>query len=100
MNRPGANYHRTVHGEDDSWFIVRMALNSKPADFIQALQDEGHTICVVPGSRLTTFGIGMCIKEVDGSWANAPLGVFVESGYESNDGKVASTRLPLSGLNM
>ena len=62
--------------------------------------DNGHEIEVVPSSRLTTFGVGMCIKENDGSYTNVPLGVFLESGYADKDGRMAPAMLPHSGLDM
>lgn len=57
---------------------------------------------VAPSSRLTTFGVGMCVEEKDGFWTNvAPLGIFLESGYEEDrHGRIAPSMLPDYGLDM
>jgi len=101
LNKLGANYFKRVN-HDDSLFSVEIGgrVVSTPSDFVQALIDSGHKVQVVPTSRLTTFGVGMCIKELDGSWTNVPLGVFLESGYEDKDGNMAPCMLPHSGLDM
>lgn len=103
LNRLGANYDRKVHG-DDSLFTVRMSVNDKPidnpADFIKALKAFGHEIESVPSTRLTTFGLALCVKENDGSWSNIPLGIFLESGYEDKDGNMAPCMMPHSGLDL
>jgi hypothetical protein len=103
LNRLGANYYRKVTG-DDKLFSVRMSEGDEPItmpwEFVQALIDSGHEIQVVPTSRLTTFGLALCVKEKDGSWTNVPLAVFLESGYEDKDGMMAPVMMPHSGLDM
>ena len=105
LNRLGANYYRQTEGEDEKeLFQVRMkegdAPITKPADLTQALMDSGHKIEVVPTSRMTTFGMALCVNEKDGSWSNIPLGVFLETGYEDKDGNMAPAMVPHSGLDM
>ncbi|CAJ1939009.1 unnamed protein product [Cylindrotheca closterium] len=105
LNRLGANYHRLANPDDkDPLFTIRLTEDgpaiSKPAEFIQGLINMGHDITVVPTSRITSFGIGMCIKESDGSWSNIPIGVFLESGYEDKDGNMAPAMMPHSGLRL
>ena len=85
LNRLGANYCRQMDGAmEDELFAIQMSPASspitRPDQFVQALLDSGHEVSIVPTSRLTTFGLGMCIAEKDGSWTNVPLGVFTESG--------------------
>jgi len=103
LNKLGANYYKQLNGDNDL-FTVQMSAESKPIttpwEFVQALLDSGHEVTVVPSSRLTTFGVGMCIKEKDGSYTNVPLGVFLESGFEDKNGRMAPAMLPHSGLDM
>lgn len=57
-----------------------------PDEFIQALIDMGHQIEVCPRSTVTTFGLGACVKEKDGSFTGIPLGVFLRAGFEAENG--------------
>ena len=105
LNKLGANYYRKLSGDDtEELFTVQMSRDSPaittPSDFVRALIDSGHDVQAVPSSRLTTFGVGMCVKEPDGSWTNIPLGLFLESGYEDKQGNMAPCMLPHSGLDM
>jgi hypothetical protein len=104
LNKLGANYYRISNGENGI-FSVRMAATEKPittpSEFIQALIDSGHTVEAVPTSRITTFGIALCVKEDDVTWSHIPLAVFLESGYEAKDGSgVTPAMMPHSGLNL
>jgi hypothetical protein len=108
LNRLGSNYFKkqTTTGtsdDDTGTFVVKLTNDGSdittPADFIQALIDSGNTVEMVPTSRLTTFGIGLCIKN-DDSWSNVPLGVFIESGYEDKEGNMAPAQLPHSGIDL
>ena len=94
LNKLGANYYRRSEGEPESnFFRIRMNPGDEPIttpwEFVQALQDSGHNVEVVPTSRMTTFGLALCVKEKDDSWSNIPLGVFLETGYEDKDGNMA-----------
>jgi len=105
LNRLGANYFRRAEGEPESnIFQLRMNPDDNPIttpwQFIQALQDSGHKVEMVPTSRMTTFGMALCVKEEDGSWTNVPLGIFLETGYEDKDGNMAPAMVPHSGLDM
>ena len=105
LNKLGSNYSKQADGCSESdLFTVQMTPDgkkiSKPSDLVQALIDSGHKIEVVPTSRLTTFGIALCVKEPDNSYTNIPLGVFVESGYEDASGNMAPANMPHSGLQM
>ena len=109
LNKLGSNYAKQAEGRTDL-FSVQMTESdgreiTKPADFVQALIDAGHQIEVFPTSRMTTFGIALCVKEPttdnnSNSWTNIPLGVFVESGYEDKDGNMAPSMMPHSGLDL
>jgi len=110
LNKLGSNYAKQAEGRTDL-FSVQMTERdgrkiTKPADFVQALIDAGHEIEVFPTSRMTTFGIALCVKEPadddnnSNSWTNIPLGVFTESGYEDKDGNMAPCMFPHSGLDM
>lgn len=102
LNRLGANYQK-IDKEDDM-YTVQMAADgpkmTKPSELVQALVDAGHEIQVVPTSRLTTFGLALCVKEPDNRWTNIPLGVFLESGFEDEHGNSCPAMMPHSGLDM
>lgn len=94
LNKLGANYYRMANGEPESnIFKLQMKPGDEPIttpwEFVKALQDAGHKIEVVPTSRMTTFGLALCVKEDDDSWSNIPLGVFLETGYEDREGNMA-----------
>ena len=94
LNKLGSNYFRISEGEPESnLFKLQMKPGDKPMttpwEFVQALQDSGHKVEVVPTSRMTTFGLALCVKEKDDSWSNVPLGVFLETGYEDEGGNMA-----------
>ena len=105
LNKLGANYYRRAEGEpESSLFRVRVKEGDVPVttpwELVQLLQDSGHKIEVVPTSRMTTFGVALCVKEKDDSWSNIPLGVFLETGYEDKQGNMAPAMMPHSGLDM
>lgn len=104
LNRLGANYQTFAGRNQGELFSVQVTEHSpkltKPSELIQALMDSGHRIEVVPTSRLTTFGVALCVKEPDNKWTNIPLGVFIESGFEDEDGQMAPAMMPHSGLDM
>lgn len=104
LNKLGSNYYKQARKSSEPLFSIRMSESDRPiytpGDFIQALIDSGHEVKVVPSSHATTFGIGMCVKEMDGSWTTVPLAVFLESGYEDRNGQMAPVMLPHSALDM
>lgn len=109
LNRLGANYHRMASNDSDnesgdSLFTMQLHADgptiTKPTELIEGLIDMGQDLTIVPTSRITSFGLGMCIKESDGSWSNIPLGVFLESGYEDENGNMAPVMMPHSGLRL
>uniref|UniRef100_A0A7S3L2K5 Uncharacterized protein n=1 Tax=Amphora coffeiformis TaxID=265554 RepID=A0A7S3L2K5_9STRA len=104
LNRLGANYQKMASGSKGGLYTVQMTPNgpkmTKPSELVQALMDSGHKIEVVPTSRLTTFGLALCVKEPNGQWTNVPLGVFLESGFEDEHGNASPAMMPHSGLDM
>ena len=62
----------------------------RPDDFIQALMDRGHEVEATVTTRITTFGLRLCIKdEVENSngkkevkWIHVPLGFNLRSGLQ------------------
>ena len=104
LNRLGSNYYKYSRGETNEIFSLQMTPEGNkittPSDFIQALIESGHSVEVVPSSRITTFGVALCVKEDDNTWKNIPLAVFLESGYEDREGKMAPATMPHSGLDM
>ena len=71
-----------------------------PDEFIQVLMDTNHTIEVCPRSTITTFGMGVCVKELDGSWTNIPIGFFFRTGYENEYGQPAFFSASHGGLDL
>jgi hypothetical protein len=102
LNKLGSNYMKRAQETNDNLFTVQMQGKSipKPGDFLQALIESGHTIEVFPTSRLTTFGVALCLKEPDDTWTNIPLRVFLESGYENKEGRPAPAMMPHSGIDL
>jgi len=104
LNRLGSNYHRIAKQDKDDLFSIQLTKDgptiTNPADMIQGLMEMGHEITVVPTSRITSFGIGMCIREADDSWTSVPLGVFLESGYEDEHNNMAPAIMPHSGVRL
>jgi hypothetical protein len=104
LNKLVSNYYKHIRKEDTMVFSVRMPEDSPsittPSEFIECLIEKVHEVDVVPTSRLTTFGVGLCVKEEDDSWTNVPLCVFLESGYEDKHGNMALAMMPHSGINM
>ena len=105
LNRLGANYQKMASGTtDDDLYTVQMTANgpkmTKPSELVQALMDSGHKIEVVPTSRLTTFGLALCVKEPNDKWTNIPVGAFIESGFEDKHGNASPAMMPHSGLDM
>lgn len=103
LNRLGSNYFETRKGNQPT-FSVRMKPGDQPvytpSAFVEMLIQFGHSVEVLSTSRLTTFGLGMCIQERDGSFSQIPMGVFIESGYEDRQGRMAPAMMPHSGVNM
>ncbi|KAL3933107.1 MAG: hypothetical protein SGBAC_010540 [Bacillariaceae sp.] len=103
LNRLASNYHRMANGET-VLFQMKLVeggpIVTTPDELIQGLMDMGQEITLVPTSRVTSFGLGMCLKEKDGSWSHIPLGVFLESGFEDSEGNMAPVVMPHSGVRI
>jgi hypothetical protein len=102
LNRLASNYYYRserlfeVHMDDDK----SSKKIARPSEFIEALVDSGHSVEACVTTHITTFGIGLCVKEIDDIWTNIPLAVFMSNGYSDAEGKEAFTCLPHSGLSL
>ena len=102
LTRLSYNYYLAEQRNEGSTFKVEM--NGKvivnPSGLIQELINCGHKVKVCPRATVTTFGMAMCIKEVDNSWTNIPLGYFLLSGYEDENECPVFCCLPHGGLDL
>jgi hypothetical protein len=111
LNRLAANYVRS--GADDANFIVLLdngKVVCRPTDLIQALIDMGHEIEVAVTSHITTFGLGLCVKEEkedkdddqssSSDWTLIPMACFLENGLSDAKDRQAYTAMTHGGLNM
>eukprot|EP00980_Cylindrotheca_fusiformis_P007693 scaffold1624_cov105-Cylindrotheca_fusiformis.AAC.4 len=89
LNKLSYNYYLVENGATpESLFSVHLGGEQCqfPDEFIQALLDTKHKIEVCPRSTVTTFGFGVCVKEEDESFTNIPLGLFLRTGLEGQNG--------------
>ncbi|CAB9497137.1 Arginine repressor, C-terminal domain [Seminavis robusta] len=104
FNKLSYNYYKREQKESDL-FVVKMdeSANAKavicPQSFLQALLDAGHHVEMCPRSHITSFGVALCVKEKDG-WTNVPIGLFLRSGYESKDDRMAQYVMPHGGMDL
>ena len=102
LTRLSYNYYLAEQRREGTSFKVEM--NGKvvvnPSGLIQELLNCGHKVRVCPRAAVTTFGMAMCIKEVDDSWTNIPLGYFLLTGYEDKDECPVYCCLPHGGLDL
>ena len=101
LNRLAYNYYNKEQGIDEE-FVVKFAgihINT-PHSFLWALLETGHEVEVCPRSAITTFGVGACVKEKDGSWTNIPLSYFFRTGYENESGRPAHAGVPHGGMDL
>jgi hypothetical protein len=96
LNRLSSNYYFCLAegkatNDCQEPFVVQMEEHatklSRPCDLVQALISSGHSVEVCPRSVITTFGVGLCIKESNGNFSNVPLSFFFQSGFEDQFGK-------------
>lgn len=89
LNKLSYNYYLVESGAPiESLFVVQVGDKECqfPDEFIQELVDSNHSIEVCPRSTVTTFGFGVCIKEKDNTFTNIPLGLFLRTGLEGQNG--------------
>lgn len=88
LETPKTNKSSEQNGESSEMFVVNANGTQCyfPDEFIQALVESGHQIEVCPRTTVTTFGIGACVKQKDGSFSGIPLGVFLRAGFEAENG--------------
>jgi hypothetical protein len=94
---------------DDQQHGHKQIIITKPSELIQALMDMGHSVEACITTHPTSFGVALCVKEMDDSWTQLPLAYMLQTGCtnESNDDPSSTTRcleavcaLPHSGLNL
>jgi len=105
LNRLGYNYYRDEQGDQKcNRFVVKMIKEGKalirPDELVQGLLDSGHTLVAGSKQHITSFGIGLCVKEEDGSWSSIPLGMFFQTGYADESGKEVHTSMPHGGMEL
>lgn len=101
LNRLAYNYYNKEQGIDEEFAVKFAGIHiNTPHSFIWALLETGHEIEVCPRSAITTFGIGACVKEKDGSWTNIPLSYFFRTGYENESARPAHVGVPHGGMDL
>lgn len=103
LNRLGFNYYRDEQG-DSNHFVVKMTEKEKPMirpeEFVSSLIDSGHSFVACSKQHITSFGIGLCIKEKDDSWSSVPLALFYQTGYADENGKEVHASAPHGGMEL
>ena len=100
LNRLSSNY-LADNGQEE--FVVGLEDGReirKTEDLVSAIIDMGHQVEVVVTSHVTTFGLGLCLREEDGTFTQIPLAAMVENGYADKKDRKAYTALPHGGLNL
>ena len=102
LNRLAHNYYNKEQGIQEEAFAVKFAGIHivTPHAFLWTLLETGHEVEVCPRGTITTFGVGACVKEKDGSWTHIPLSYFVRTGYESESSRPAHSGVPHGGLDL
>jgi hypothetical protein len=103
LNRLGFNYYRDEQGSGNH-FVIKMTEKGKPIirpeEFVQCLLDSGHSFVACSKQHITSFGIGLSIKEKDGSWSSIPLALFYQTGYADENGKEVHASCPHGGMEL
>jgi len=112
LNRLGANdlemtfCASSSEKNEKKSFAIHVEVNQKttictrPYEFVSSLSQLGYHVSVTPKLNITSFGLGLCVKEDDEGkrWSNIPVGVVIKSGYEDENGRMAMVALPHGGL--
>lgn len=100
LNRLTSNYLPDMKETD---FVVVLDNGHeirKTEDLVKAIINMGHQVEVVVTSHLTSFGIGLCLKEDNDSFTPIPLAAMVENGYADKSDRKAYTALTHGGMNL
>jgi hypothetical protein len=107
LNRLAANYALEMTKIGDAKrapFVVQMNRSSpalfQPSDFVEALLASGYSVETLIQTQTTTFGVALCVREVDKTWTNIPLAFFLQDGFSDSAGNESFVGLPHSGLNL
>jgi hypothetical protein len=103
LNRLGFNYYRDEQ-DIGNHFVIKMTEKGKalirPEAFVQCLLDSGHSFVACSKQHITSFGIGLSIKEKDGSWSSIPLALFYQTGYADENGREVHASCPHGGMEL
>jgi hypothetical protein len=100
LNRLTSNYLSDRKEKD---FVVVLENGKeirKTEDLIKAIINMGHQVEVVVTSHVTTFGLGLCLKEDDEAFTQIPLAAMVENGYADKRDRKVYTALTHGGMNL
>lgn len=100
LNRLSTNYLMHMKMEE---FLVILEDNyevRKPEQLVKAIIDMGHDVQVAATSHLTTFGLGLCVREKNGAFTHCPLAAMVENGFSDFRDRKSHTALCHGGLNL
>ncbi|KAL3781060.1 hypothetical protein ACHAW5_002436 [Stephanodiscus triporus] len=104
LNKLCHNYHKLSAGvEAKDCFAVTCAGERClfPEELIAALVRCGHKVEVCPRSIVTNFGMQLCVKDEDGSFAYVPTALFLRTGIDRTaDGKATYFAAPHGGMDV
>lgn len=91
LNRLAHNYYKKEEGIDELFVVKFAGIHITTAHgFLWALLETGHEVEACLRRSRASFGVGLCIKEDDGSWTHVPLACFVRTGYDNDSSEVAA----------
>jgi len=101
LNRLSTNYLMHMKSKEEFLVILENGVEiRKPEELVKAIIEMGHDVEVAVTSHITTFGMGLCVKEKDGSFTHCPLAAMVENGFSDIEDRKSYTALCHGGLNL
>jgi hypothetical protein len=89
LNRLAHNYYNKEQGIDDAFVVKFAGIHITTAQgFLWALLETGHEVEACLRRTRASFGVGLCVKEGDGSWTHVPLSCFLRTGYDTDPSEV------------
>ena len=91
LNRLAHNYYNQEEGIDEPFVVKFAGIHITTAQgLLWALLETGHEVEACLRRSRANFGVGLCVKEDDGSWTHVPLSCFLRTGYDNDSSEVAA----------
>eukprot|EP00977_Amphora_coffeiformis_P026554 scaffold27769_cov176-Amphora_coffeaeformis.AAC.5 len=100
LNRLSTNYLMQMKTKEFVIILNDGKQIRKPEELVKAIMEMGHHVEVAATSHITTFGMGLCVKEKDGSFTHCPLAAMIENGFSDVKDRKSYTALCHGGLNL